>query len=603
MIAPADRYTPEQLAVIQAPPSVRALVDAPAGTGKTHSLAGRLAHLVEQEDLGPGDEVLVLSFSRAAVSELRSRMAALGGDARYAGAYTFDSFATRLLALSADADTVQGWGYDRRIRAATELLKQPDPPEALGLVQHILIDELQDLVGARAEFVMALLDRHDGGFTLFGDPAQGIYGHEVAGSGDGTTSRQLYTWLGERFHDDLRRSGFTQDFRGQTRFSADIERIGRDLRDAEPDHGHIAHSLRSVLLLLPTTTVTSARRMLTRGGDVSAVLCRTNAEALCLSKELFELGIPHRYQRRGVDKAAAGWLGQVVSDLDSPTSRERLLERLDPVAAALETSADELYVLVRQLAPGRGEAVDLGFAAERLKTGSFPEALNVSPDSPVVVSTIHRAKGLEFDRVLVVEPRERAGEDEAGENRVLYVALSRARRELFHLAAPDTTGLTLDQATGRWKRVGFGPNRRRVFEVEVFGSDIDAIHPPGARHFDDDPPALQRYLREAVRPGDTVELAMVDGRETEASHYVAIHDGRPIGVTADAFGADLQRIIGHGRAAPTAISGLHIETVDTVAGDASSARRCGLARHGIWNRARVFGLGRLEFARSASQGD
>jgi hypothetical protein len=604
MILPADRYTSEQLAVIEASPLVRALVDAPAGTGKTHALAGRLARLVEREGLTPGDEILVLSFSRAAVSELRSRVAGLGGHAQYAGAYTFDSFATRLLVASADVDAVEGWGYERRIRAATQLLKQPDSPADVELVQHILIDELQDLVGARAELVMALLDRHDGGFTLFGDPAQAIYGYEVAGSGEDTTTAHLYGWLGERFGEGLRRGELTKDFRGETGFSADIQRIGGELRGAEPDHGRIAHSLRSLLLRLPTTTLTSARRMLTRGGsDVSAVLCRTNAQALCISKELFELGVPHRYQRRGEDKSAARWLGQAVSDLESPTSRERLLERLDPIAADNETSAEELFMLVRQLAPGRGDGVDLMFAAERLKTGSFPEALNVSPDSPVVVSTIHRAKGLEFDRVLVVEPHERPDVDEGAENRVLYVAVTRARRELYHVAAPDTAGLTLDQSTGRWKRCGFGPNRWRVFEVEVFGSDLDAVHPPGAWLVDEDPPALQRYLREVVRPGDPVELTLIDGDGAKVPHYVATHDGRPVGVTTESFGGDLTKIVGPRRRAPVAISGLHIETVDTVAGDPSAARRSGLARHGIWNRARVFGLGRLEFARPAAQGD
>ena len=73
---------------------------AAAGTGKTHTLAGRLTRLIERDGLGAGDDVLVLSFSRAAVAELRRRISGLAGDARYVGVATFDSFATRLLAAA-----------------------------------------------------------------------------------------------------------------------------------------------------------------------------------------------------------------------------------------------------------------------------------------------------------------------------------------------------------------------------------------------------------------------------------------------------------------------------------------------------------------------
>jgi hypothetical protein len=606
MTEPADRYTPEQLVVIEAPSGYRSLVDAPAGTGKTHTLAGRLSRLVEHDGLTPGDEVLVLSFSRAAVNELRSRVSGLGGDVQYASAYTFDSFATRVLALSQAGDELQGWGYERRIRAATELLRRVDRPESVNLVKHVLIDELQDLVGARAELVMALLDgHHGGGFTLFGDPAQAIYGHELAGSTDGTTSADLYSWFDNRFATDLWRFGLSVDFRGRTRFSSDIEAIGAELRGACPDHGNVAHRLRSLLLRLPTTTVTSARRMLARDANhVSAVLCRTNAQALRISSELFGLGVEHRYQRRGEDKAAVGWLAQVVSGLESRTTRQHLLDRLVPISEAYDASADELFTLIRQVAPGHGDGLDLVLAAERLKNGFFPEELNASPPSSVVVSTIHRAKGLEFDRVLIVQPQDRDNDDRGAENRLLYVAFSRARRELFHLAAPDTTGLTLDQITGRWKRTGFGPNRWRVFEVEVFGSDVDAVHPAGSWLIEEDPRALQRYLHESVRPGDRVELALLDGDGwTEVPYFVVSHARQPVGVTSEGFGTDLTKILGRDRRPPTSIFGLHVESVDTVAGDAVWAWQSGLDRHGIWNRARVFGLGLLDFAPSSGQGD
>ena len=73
-LATAANFTTEQATVVSLPVEAHALVSAAAGTGKTHALAGRLTHLVESEGLSAGDELLVLSFSRAAVAELRRRI-------------------------------------------------------------------------------------------------------------------------------------------------------------------------------------------------------------------------------------------------------------------------------------------------------------------------------------------------------------------------------------------------------------------------------------------------------------------------------------------------------------------------------------------------
>jgi AAA domain/UvrD-like helicase C-terminal domain len=608
MPLPAEFYSPEQAKVTELPVDARALVDAPAGTGKTHALAGRLTRLVERDDLSAGDEVLVLSFSRAAVSELRARVSRLGGDAKYVGAATFDSFATQLLASQDAGGTWTTSGYDERMRAAVALLRGSKTPQLVALVRHVLIDEVQDLVGPRASLVMALLERHDGGFTLFGDPAQAIYAHQLDAGSDGPTNAQLYAWLTETFDTRLDRFTFTHDFRGRTEHADVIADIGRRLRDRHPDDSEIASRLRTLLLKLPTTTLGGARRLLVRGnGAASAVLCRTNAQALRISSELFERSIPHRYQRRGEDKAASGWLGRAVSGVnETRTTRGSLMPRLEQIADVKQTTAEELFAVLRSLAPARGDEVDLAVVANRLREVSFPEELNEVLAASVVVSTIHRAKGLEFDRVFVCEPPgERADEDPGEENRVIYVALSRARREIFHISGPDTSGLHVDRPSGRWIRTGFGANRWQVFEVEVFGPDSDPVHPAGTWLFDDDASELQRYLLDDVAPGDPVELvfAAATPHEGQVPHFTIQHRGRSIGVTSDRFGSDLTRLLGRISRPPRSLSGLHVEIVDTVAGDAASARRCGLGAHGIWTRARVFGLGVLEFDGGTERGE
>src|SRR5687767_8984859 len=64
-------------------PTGRTLIEASAGTGKTYSIAALIARFVAGDIAGPGrdlaegvsvDEILVVTFTRAAASELRDRV-------------------------------------------------------------------------------------------------------------------------------------------------------------------------------------------------------------------------------------------------------------------------------------------------------------------------------------------------------------------------------------------------------------------------------------------------------------------------------------------------------------------------------------------------
>lgn len=115
------QLTDSQRAVVEQPWDARVLVTAGAGAGKTHTLVRRLDMLVEREDLEAG-EILVLSFSRAAVRELTERIERHAAAAQRIRVQTFDGWASALLNRAyPDVD----WGtytYDGRIEAATEAI-------------------------------------------------------------------------------------------------------------------------------------------------------------------------------------------------------------------------------------------------------------------------------------------------------------------------------------------------------------------------------------------------------------------------------------------------------------------------------------------------
>jgi len=602
-------FSAEQLEIIDLPVGARALVAAAAGTGKTHTLAGRLTRLIERDGLGAGDDVLVLSFSRAAVAELRRRISSLAGDARYVGVATFDSFATRLLAAAEPDRSWSDFDYEGRVRSAADLLSEGRAPEEMRLFQHVLVDEIQDLVGSRAQLVMALLLQAKVGFTLFGDPAQAIYGHQAGQGGIDPASPDLYAWVCDHFAADVVTLQLTCDHRATTAQTRAVAGVGVQLRRPQPDHRAVSHELRTILLDLPTVDPTTARRMLTRETTgTSALLTRTNGEALVLSRTLFDARIPHRYQRSGEEKAAPAWLGVLTAGLtETRVTRANLATRLEQIAAAISATPDQLYGLLRVLGPSRGREIDLRRIADRVREQNMPEDLNEVVSSQVVVSTIHRAKGLEFDRVLLTGPRDSQGRDSGEENRILYVALSRARREIFHVEPPDIAGLRVDQATGRWTRRGFGSARWKLREFEVIGRDTHSLHPAGAWLLQADVGEAQEYLRTVVRPGDPVELKFLSElRGTDpVAHYAICHDGHLVGLTSAEFGRTLGRAMGVRYQAtwPRQISGLHVEFVDTVAGDASVGRAYGLGGSGLWLRVRVFGLGMFRFTIGEDRGE
>ncbi|MHB1582952.1 MAG: ATP-dependent DNA helicase UvrD2 [Acidimicrobiales bacterium] len=91
-----------------------------------------------------------------------------------------------------------------------------------------------------------------------------------------------------------------------------------------------------------------------------------------------------------------------------------------------------------------------------------------APQGPVVLlSTIHRIKGREWDYVVVygaskgVMPH-RLSEDEEGERRVFHVAITRARRQVVVLADSGAPSPFVDELTGSRPRVPVSGHRRET---------------------------------------------------------------------------------------------------------------------------------------------
>ena len=585
----------KQLDVVEAPADARLLVIAGAGQGKTEVVVSRIRSLVQDEGLVPSDEVLVLSFSRAAVSAVRTRL-----DVRDVAApnlRTFDSFASVLLV---GAGIQPEGSFDARIRRATQVLRETkDAPDEVELLRHVILDEVQDLVGDRADFVLALLNwlDKDAGITALGDPLQGVYDFQLDDSVSKTSAGKVFETLTDAFGCDT--VGLGKNYRARGKIPKQVVVLGEKLR--ELDDGDIAEELLDDLLLdVPDRgEIEEWYDLLTPPeGKKTAVLCTTNAEVLRVSRYLNEKSVAHAVRRQSQDFGAARWIAGALGPLPGPKERqsevEAALERL-----LTENDVPQKWAELKSV-EGRTsnyDSLDISRVHSLVKARALPLPLTEPDHSSVIVSTIHRAKGLEFDTVFIVEPNW-LPEDEDSWTRVRreYVALSRARDHIYTCRLPQSkTKIKDDDRLGRFKEESWSRKKRGATWTKAFEflyGDVETAYPASSHSVD--ARQIQHTLQSLDQVGMRVyaELDEAESTDEAPSYLLVTQDQRPLGRTSAVFDTAFQKTFGWLKNRPTVIDGLTLVSVETVAGDYRESEAAGLGSSGFWLVPRITGLAR-----------
>ncbi|KAA0087060.1 ATP-dependent helicase [Mycolicibacterium sp. P9-64] len=584
----------QQLDVAEAAADSRLLVIAGAGQGKTEVVVSRIHSLVQGEGLTASDEILVLSFSRAAVSAVRTRLDTR--DVAAANVRTFDSFASVLL-LGADIQT-EG-SFDARIRRATQLLKEADEaPDEVSLLRHVVLDEVQDLVGDRADFVIAILTwlDDDAGITALGDPLQGVYDFQLDDSLSKTSAQDVFDELTDTFGCET--AGLGKNYRARGRYPKRVVSLGDELRAI--DDGEAAERLLDDLLLdIPDRgAIEDWYEFVTpRNGGRTAVLCTTNADVLRVSRYLNEKSVTHAVRRQAQDFGAARWIAGALGPLPGPK------ERRSEVEAALERllADQDVGQMWNELKSAEGrtsqyDSLDLHRIGRLMSARALPLPLTEPDRSSLIVSTIHRAKGLEFDSVFVVEPNW-VPDDEESWTRVrrLYVALSRARDSIYSCRLPQSwSKIKADERLwGRFKeeaRSKKGSWYTKSFEF-LYG-DVETAFPASTNEVDAQ--GIQQTLRSLDQVGMRVYAELDEAESTPElpSYLLVTQDRQPLGRTSDAFNHAFEKAFGWWKSRPMVIDGLSLVSVETVAGDYRESERAGLGSSGFWLVPRITGLAR-----------
>ena len=548
-------------------PEDQQIVLAGPGAGKSEVVGALAAHLVEA-GVFP-EEILVISFSRAAVDVVEQRTADVVDEGQTVDVRTIDSLAAQVISELSDDESFFR-GYDKAIEQATALLSQAEEP-VFDRLRHVIVDEVQDVVGVRADFVLALLKRgvpRDTGFTLLGDPLQALYDFQLNKKHPKTCMDFLESVKTSYSPRTLQLIG---DHRSKTEPARTISKLRGELMKLKgaPRLRQLQAALAD-LSLLGDLDADAAETVAAWSGR-TVLLCDTNARAALVAQQLADLGLRSETATSVTDSGLPPWLALALADhgpdtisYDEFVTLSRRSGCEDPVVA---------WRTARSLASS-GSALSISSLATALASSRGRNLFRRTPQSDVLVSTVHRAKGLEFDNVVLVDPDEWSWNDDSDRAcALLYVAMSRAHSRVTTVDGVSTQQWKRIEAAGRsvWTRVPW--KKRGLLGL--------LVEPWMARGFGPAGTTLEDVVGRPVT-WEQDEPFLIDGEEVPS--WSALIDDVVIAKTGAEFGQFIARNVS-GSALPT-FHGGRIDGLETAVG---APRQDAPGRHGMWLAARISG--------------
>jgi ATP-dependent DNA helicase RecQ len=382
------------------------------------------------------DQFLMLTFSRPAAMEFKERLHTLiGKPAYHIDIFTYHGFAFQLLGRVGDLER-----SDNVIRQATLALQQEEiPTERIKSKSVIVVDEYQDISQQEYDFLKTITELADDvRVIVVGDDDQNIYefrGSSVAFMRNFREERQARSYfLSKNYRACANLVSFSNQF--LSLFRSERLKAGLPLLAHQVQNGviEITNHLPASDLVLP------AVRDLVKQGlpGTTAVLTHTNEEALLVQNLLRQNNVPARlilaqdgfslrqllelkcfshYVHEEI-KQEVGF----ITEASWQSCKDRVVREF-AASVNLPLVIEVIGVFERASGKRRCWADWQAYLQEvRAEDFIFPDA------NKVLVSTMHKAKGKEFDHVfLLLKDYRLLSEDR---KRVVYVAITRARQSL-----------------------------------------------------------------------------------------------------------------------------------------------------------------------------
>lgn len=422
-----------QLEIIKDNETKYIAVVAGPGSGKTRVLVHKLASLLLMEDV-KHEQLLMITFSRAAATEFKKRLITLiGNAAHFVDIKTFHSFCFDLLGKVGSLEK-----SDAILKNAIEKIKNGDIEVSKITRTVLVIDEAQDMNADEFALVSVLMERNeDMRVIAVGDDDQNIYEFR------GASSKYLEQFMRER---QAAKHELIENYRSKSNlvdFTNDfLKNIQHRLKETpiiakQTDNGFIklVH-YRSRNLIYPIVNDILSTDLF----GTTCVLAKTNDEALQITGLLLKNGNQAKLLQSNdgfglqnilevrflLNKINSNDDIKIISD-DVWTGVKSEIKKTFHKSSKLEV-CNNIIKQFEDINPKKKYKSDLEVFIRESKLEDFYS----ENGETIFVSTIHKAKGKEFDNVFLLLDNFNPSNDES--KRQLYVAMTRAKQNLvIHL--------------------------------------------------------------------------------------------------------------------------------------------------------------------------
>jgi len=425
--------SPTQLEIINDNATKYIVVAAGPGSGKTRVLVHKLASLLLMEDV-KHEQLLMVTFSRAAATEFKKRLIELiGNAANFIEIKTFHSYCFDLLGKVGSLEK-----SDVILKNTIDKIRNREVEANRITKTVIVIDEAQDMDADEFALISALMEHNEEMRVIaVGDDDQNIFTFR------GADSKYLEQFITEK---KATKYELTENYRSKNNLveftNGFVKQIKKRLKTIpisakQKDNGSIkiVHYENSNLITPLVNDILS-----TGLTGTSCVLTKTNEEALQTTGLLLKKGLKAKLIQTNESFSLYN-LDEVRFFLNELKLEDGVFTIGDEIWASAKRELSKKYKQSSKIEicnsiikdfeatnPKRKYKSDLEVFIRESKLEDF---YNENGDT-IFVSTIHKAKGKEFENVFLLLDNCNNDSDES--KRQLYVAMTRAKQNLtIHL--------------------------------------------------------------------------------------------------------------------------------------------------------------------------
>ena len=408
--------------------SKQIVVAAGPGSGKTRVLVHKLASLLLLEDV-KHEQLLMLTFSRAAATEFKERLINLiGNSAYFVEIKTFHSYSFDLLGETGSLED-----SEKVVERATQMIEDGQVESSKISKTVLVIDEAQDMDAHEYALVKAMMKQNEEMRVIaVGDDDQNIYSFR------GSDAKYMRSLIREFNAVKYELTDNYRSCQSIVRFAESfVKKLPKRMKTAscsavnQESGTVIITEYLSDNLLFPTCR--DIKR--TYNGEKACLLTSTNDEAAQATGLLNKLGI-----RARLIQSTDGFhfynlmeiryfLKQIENKIASPLiSNELWDEAKQKTIDKYKDSSCLEYVINFFSTFEKTNKIKYRSDLNEFLFESKLEDFCGDGDATIFVSTIHKAKGREFDTVYMLLNHQEAVREE--DIRKLYVGLTRAKNSL-----------------------------------------------------------------------------------------------------------------------------------------------------------------------------